>query len=70
MQTFVVVSRPAGKGIAQIAGWGTGAGGYGVGASALVDPAMVQGQVTDTDVYTTIAGVMPTAGIAWTQIQN
>jgi hypothetical protein len=31
---------------------------------------MVQGQVTDNDIYTAIASVLPTATIAWTQISN
>jgi len=31
---------------------------------------MVEGQVTDNDIYTAIADVLPVAAIGWTRITN
>jgi hypothetical protein len=31
---------------------------------------MVQGQVTDDDIYTAVAAVLPVAAIGWTRITN
>jgi len=31
---------------------------------------MVQGQVTDADIYAAVAGTLPAAVTAWTQISN
>ena len=67
-QCFVTAFRPLGSGIANLAGWG--AGGWGVGASAYASLSMVQGQVTDADIYAAVAGTLPAAVTAWTQISN
>lgn len=69
-QCFVTAYRPHGSGIAAVAGWGSLAGGYGQGAIEYASLAMVAGQVTDSDIYAAIAGVLPVSAIAWTQISN
>jgi hypothetical protein len=69
-QCFVTAFRPSGSGIAQVAGWGTAAGGYGTGTIEYGNSDMVQGQVTDADITAALAGVLPAASIAWTRISN
>lgn len=68
-QAFVTAYRAQGSGIANTAGYG-GPAGYGQGAFQYASLAMLTGQVTDADITTAIAGVMPTASIAWTRISN
>lgn len=74
-QCFISAYRPTGNGIASVAGWGTGAsapsvGGFGIGAIEYASLDMVQGQVTDADIYRAVADVMPVAAIGWIQISN
>jgi hypothetical protein len=69
-QCFVTAYRPSGSGIALVSGWGDPVGAYGTGALEYASLAMVQGQVTDSDIDMAIADVMPVAAIAWTSIQN
>ncbi|MBW4091067.1 MAG: hypothetical protein HIU82_08160 [Proteobacteria bacterium] len=69
-QCFVTAYRPNGSGIAAVAGWGNPVGGYGVGALQYATLAMVQGQVTDTEIVSAVAAVMPAASIAWIQISS
>jgi hypothetical protein len=67
-QCFITAYRPTGSGIAVVAGWGGPCGAYGHGAIEYASLAMVQGQVTDADIYTAIADVLPVATIGWTRI--
>jgi hypothetical protein len=69
-QCFVTAYRPSGSGIATVAGWGAFAGGWGVGSLEYAALADVSGQVTDSDITSAIAGVMPVASIAWTRITD
>ena len=69
-QCFVTAYRPIGSGIAIVAGWGGRVGGYGAGAIEYASMDMVQGQVTDQDIYAAIADVLPVTVIGWTQITN
>ena len=69
-QCFVTAFRPHGNGIAQVAGWGTAAGGYGVGTIEYASLAMSQGQVTDSDISAAVASVLPVACTAWMRITN
>jgi hypothetical protein len=69
-QVFVTAYRPIGSGIAFVAGWGSGCGGYNAGALEYGNLAMLQGQVTDADIAAATAGVLPIATIGWLQITN
>jgi hypothetical protein len=69
-QCFITAYRPVGSGIATISGWGEPAGGYGRGAIEYASLEMVQGQVTDADIYTAVASVLPVAVIGWTRITS
>ena len=68
-QCFVTAYRPHGIGIATVAGWGSGAGGYARGAIEYASLSMVAGQVTDSDIFAAVAAVLPANTIAWTQIK-
>ena len=46
------------------------AGGYGEGTIEYASLEMVQGQVTDDDIYAAVADVLPVAAIGWTRITN
>lgn len=71
-QCFVVAYRPHSGGQANVGGYycgsGWAGGGYGVGAIEWVGTDMLTGQVTDADIYSTIANVIPAGSIAWTAI--
>ncbi len=69
-QCFVTAYRPTGSGIAMVSGWGGSSGGYGQGVIEYASLAMVQGQVTDQDIYAAVASVLPVATIGWTRITN
>ncbi len=69
-QCFVTAFRPFGNGIAQVAGWGTMAAGYGVGTIEYGSFQMSQGEVTDADLFSAVANVLPTASTAWTRISS
>jgi hypothetical protein len=64
LQTFLIVQRPQGGGIADVAGYRTG------GALAYGNQAMVTTQVTDADIYASAAAIMPVAYTVWTQIRD
>jgi len=69
-QCFVTAYRAQGSGIATVGGWGSGAGGWGLGAIEYASLDLLQGQITDADIDAAIAGVMPVAAIAWTRISD
>jgi hypothetical protein len=69
-QCFITAYRPVGSGIATVAGWGDPTGGYGRGTIEYASLEMVQGQVTDDDIYAAVADVLPVAAIGWTRITN
>jgi hypothetical protein len=69
-QCFVTAYRPVGSGISLVSGWGDRGGGYGTGAIEYASLSMVQGQITDADIYTAVASVMPVAATAWTSITD
>ncbi len=69
-QCFITAYRPAGAGIALVAGWGSPAGGWGQGCVQYASLGMVAGQVTDADIYAAIADVLPVATTGWTRISN
>lgn len=75
-QAFVTAFRPAGGGVADVAGYANrstfniGAGGYGVGAIEYASDSLVLGQITDAMIQSTVVNVMPEATIAWLRISS
>jgi hypothetical protein len=69
-QCFVTAFRPNGGGIASLNGWDNGGGGWGTGTAAYGNLDMIDGQVTDAEICTVIASVMPASAIAWTRITD
>jgi hypothetical protein len=67
-QFFVSVTRPPRPVVGMLAGYATGAGGYGQGSIAYVDLSLLPGQVTDEDVQKTLSSLLPVNTIAWLQI--
>ena len=76
-QAFLTVARPINPGIPLVAGYGTGAAGYGsratpgaaVGASEYASLAMRPG-VQDADILAAIASTQPAATVIWTRITD
>ena len=69
-ESFITAFRPTNSGISQVSGWGQRAGGYGVGAIEYGSLEMIEGQITDEDVYSSIASCLPIASTAWVLLQN
>ncbi len=69
-QCFVTAFRPNTSGIAFATGWGGSAGAYGVGSIEYGSLDMIEGQVTDSDIYAQVALVLPAATTAWVCITN
>lgn len=67
-QVFLTVYRPGLQGVPNVDGYGGGLGGYGVGAVEYISASMIQGQVTDTDIYATIEAAKPSGAVCWTQL--
>jgi hypothetical protein len=70
-QAFVTAYRPTGTGIPNVAGYGISTGGYSQGSQAeLASMSMIQGAVTDADIYAAIDSVKPVGTTIWTRIAN
>lgn len=69
-QCFITAFRPLGSGIATVSGWSGTAAGYGIGAIEYASLEMIQGQVTDSEIYSAVAEVLPIATTGWTRITN
>ena len=78
-QCFVTAYRPAGGGIADSGGWGSLAasttpnlalGGWNIGALQYGNTSLIEGQITDAQIFATIANCMPAATIAWTALSD
>lgn len=69
-QFFITAYRPSGQGVPEVGGWGTSAGGYGRGAIEYAAASSFESGVSDMAINAAIAGVLPVATIAWTQITN
>jgi hypothetical protein len=69
-QSFVTAFRPLDAGVPLVAGWGSGAGGWGMGAIEYASAAMIDAQVSDSDIQNAIAATLPVATIAWTRISD
>lgn len=70
-QAFVIAYRPAGTGIPNIAGYGYSTGAYNTPSQEeYASLSMIQGAVSDADIYAAIDSVKPVATVVWTRISN
>ncbi len=69
-QAIVIAYRPSGQGFPNIPGLNTPQAALNESHSALVNPALIAGPVTDQDIYNTISSFAPVGTIMWTNIQN
>jgi hypothetical protein len=75
-QFFVTAFRPAGQGVANVAGYGHIGGfngmpgGWGVGALEYATPSMFAPSISDQDINNVINDVRPAATIAWTRLSS
>jgi hypothetical protein len=70
-QALVTAYRPTGLGIPLVAGYGISTGGYGQASRAdYAAMSMIQGAVTDADIYAAIDSVKPAGTIIWTRINS
>jgi hypothetical protein len=68
-QAFITAYRPAGTGIPNVAGYGISTGAYNTASQAeYASLSMIQGAVTDADIYAAIDNVKPTGTLVWTTI--
>ncbi|WP_454763388.1 hypothetical protein [Cupriavidus campinensis] len=70
-QAFVTAFRPVGTSIPSVAGYGISTGAYSTPSQAeYASMSMIQGSVTDADIYDAIDSVKPVATIIWTRISS
>jgi len=69
-QFFMTAYRPNSAPVSNAGGYGGGPGGYNTRPMFYADVSEFAGTVSDSEIYATIAAVLPTSGIAWTQISN
>lgn len=75
-QAFVTAFRPTGSGIPNVGGYGgaagsPGPGGYGVASQIeYASMPMIQGVVTDDDIYSAVDSVKPAGTTLWTRINS
>ena len=69
-QFLLTVYRPTDLPANHAGGYGVGPGGYGDAPMFYASAAELSGNVSDAEIYTTIASVIPTSSIAWTKITN
>ena len=70
-QAFVIAYRPLGQGIPNVAGYTDPEGAYSTPSQIeYANPSLIQGVVTDADIYAAMDRVKPVATIIWTQISS
>jgi len=69
-QFFVHAYRPNNTPISNAGGYNDGPGGYNHAPMFYADTTEFAGTVSDAEIYATVAAVLPTSSIAWTQISN
>ena len=69
-QFLLTVYRPNDLPADHAGGYGTGPGGYNEAPMFYASAAELAGNVSDAEIYATIASVIPTSSIAWTKITN
>ncbi len=69
-QFFIKAYRKLGGGIASVDGWDGSYGGWDAGAIEWTDSTLLIGQVTDANIYATIAAACPASVTAWAQLSS
>ena len=70
-QVFVTAFRPTGTGVPIVAGYGIPTGAYATaGQAEYAAMAMIQGAVTDADIYAAVDATKPAGTTAWTSISS
>lgn len=69
-QVFVTAYRPNATPVSNAGGYNVGPGGYNNVPMFYADITTDSGEVSDAEIYAAIAAVMPTCGVAWTNISN
>ena len=70
-QAFIIAYRPSSSGIPFVAGYGSSPGGYGTASRAeWASLSMVQGFVTDADIFATVDAAKAAGTSMWTQLSN
>jgi hypothetical protein len=70
-QAFVIAYRPTGQGIPNVAGYGSPEGAYSTPSQGeYANLSLIQGAVTDADIYALIDSVKPAGTIIWTRIES
>lgn len=69
-QFFVQAFRPNSLPVSNASGYVAGPGGYNAAPAFYAETSAFQGNISDAEIYASIAAVAPTTGIAWTNISN
>jgi hypothetical protein len=70
-QMFLIAYRPASAGIPNIAGYGNPQGAYRTPPVSMYGSlSLIQGQVTDADIYAAIDSVKPVGTVIWTTLKS
>ncbi len=69
-QFLVNAYRPNNLPVNNASGYAVGPGGYNAAPAFYADTAEFQGNISDAEIYASIAAVVPTTAIAWTKISN
>ena len=69
-QFLLTAYRPNSTPVSNAGGYSVGPGGYNNAPIFYADTTEFAGTVSDSEIYATIAAVLPTSSIAWTQISN
>ena len=67
---FMSVTRPPGQGIPVVAAYGSDDGAYGSGNIEYASLDNIEGEVTDTEIYQSVARTVPAGVTAWTEIKS
>jgi hypothetical protein len=70
-QAFVKAFRPIGQGIPFVGGYGNSVGAYSTPSQLeYANESLIQGAVSDSDIFAAISSVQPVGTICWTQISS
>jgi hypothetical protein len=70
-QAFIIAYRPSGSGIPNIGGYGSTPWGYSTASQGeYASLSMIQGYVTDADIFACVDAAKPAGTTAWTRLSN